>query len=298
MCRGRAVPVLLLAGLLLAATACADPIYSLRANYAARQGNDFYKAGDFKKAIEWYRYATYLNPDLDIAYYHAALANMALYKPGSRHPKDIRYSGEAIKNLKWYIESEPQNVQDAKGYLLTVFLQGERYDDAIEFFEGDLQAMGGDDPVRATQMMQTLGMIYAKKGDFENSLEWYKKRAENLAVRRPENPGEEEVKEESEALYTIGVLCWDKVYNGGLTIDLDRRRDLIEMGLDYLQQATTLREYYFEAVSYINLLYREKAKLARDLGNNEEYVKWTQMAVDNQKLALKMMKENAAKKQQ
>ena len=27
-------------------------------------------------------------------------------------------------------------------------------------------------------------------------------------------------KDDPEALYTIGVLCWDKVYHGGLTLDL------------------------------------------------------------------------------
>ena len=60
-------------------------------------------------------------------------------------------------------------------------------------------------------------MIYAKKGDFDQALEWYKKRAE---IER----------DDPEALYTIGVLCWDKVYNGGLTLELERRRELIDMG--------------------------------------------------------------------
>jgi tetratricopeptide (TPR) repeat protein len=124
-------------------------------------------------------------------------------------------------------------------------------------------------------------MIYAKKGDFEQSLEWYKKRAEIE-------------KDDPEALYTIGVLCWDKVYNGGLTLELDRRRELIDMGLDYLGRANELREDYFEATSYVNLLYREKAKLAQILGNNDEFVKFTQEADNNMKLALEMRKRAMA----
>ena len=50
------------------------------------------------------------------------------------------------------------------------------------------------------------------------------------------------------------------------------------MGLGYLDRASALRENYFEAVLYINLLYREKAKVAQILGNNEEFVKYTQEA--------------------
>ena len=72
MRRTHPLAVLALAGVLLATSGCSGSIDRLRANYAARQGNDAYKANDFLKAIEWYRYATYLNPDLAIAYYHTA----------------------------------------------------------------------------------------------------------------------------------------------------------------------------------------------------------------------------------
>jgi len=271
---------LALAGLLATTIGCEGTIDRLKANYAARQGNDAYKANDFPRAIEWYRYANYLNPDLDLAYYHTALAYMAIYKPGSTHPKDVRYSEEAISNLLRYLRLNPDN-EDAKNYLLTIYLQANRHAEAAEFFERELQR-GGEDAEAASALMQKIGMIYAKKGDFEQSLEWYKKRAE---IER----------DDPEALYTIGVLCWDKVYNGGLTLELDRRRELIDMGLDYLARAGELRVDYFEATSYVNLLYREKAKLAQILGNNDDYVKFTQEADKNMKLALEMRKRLVAK---
>ena len=271
---------LALAGLLVATTGCEGTIDRLKANYAARQGNDAYKANDFPRAIEWYRYANYLNPDLDLAYYHTALAYMAIYKPGSQHPKDVRYSNEAIANLLRYLRLNPDN-EDATNDLLTLVLQANRHAEAAEFFERELKR-GGDDAGSASTLMQKIGMIYAKKGDFENSLEWYKKRAEIE-------------KDDPEAVYTIGVLCWDKVYNGGLTLELDRRRELIDMGLDYLARANELRVDYFEATSYVNLLYREKAKLAQILGNNDDFVSFTQEADKNMKLALEMRKRVMAK---
>ena len=91
---------LALAGILAATTGCEGTIDRLKANYAARQGNDAYKTNDFSRAIEWYRYANYLNPDLDLAYYHTALAYMAEYKPGSKHPKKF-VSSHRYGTEKW-----------------------------------------------------------------------------------------------------------------------------------------------------------------------------------------------------
>jgi len=278
----RRVAALFLAlGALLGTIGCQSQINRLKANYATKQGNQFYKAQDFLKAVEWYRYATYLNPDLDLAQYHSALAYMALYRPGSKHPKDLRYAEEALKNLKLYIDSHPAN-EDAKNYLLTVYLGAERYDEAAAFFEAELRA-NGSDPAVASKLMQVIGMVYAKKGDFDTSLEWYKKRADLE-------------KDNHEILYTIGVLCWDKVYHGGLTLDLERRQQLIDMGLDYLNRASAMKENYFEAVSYINLMYREKAKVAQLVGDNDSFVKFNEEANKYMKQALEMRKKVMASK--
>lgn len=270
----------LVLGVLVSGTGCQGTINRLKANYATKQGNEAYKAQDFLKAIEWYRYATYLNADLDLAYYNSALSYLALYRPGSKHPKDIRYSQQAIANLKRYLAVHPDN-EDAKNYLLTVYLGAEQYDDAAEFFQAELKAHG-DDPETASKLMQLMGVIYTKKGDFDTALEWYKKRAD----LEKDNP---------EVLYTIGVLCWDKVYKGGLTLELARRNELIEMGLDYLNRAASLRTDYMEAVSYINLMYREKAKSAAMVGDNEGAAKWNAEADKYMHQALDMRKRLMAK---
>jgi tetratricopeptide (TPR) repeat protein len=275
----RTVATALMVGSLLFGTGCQGTFNRLKANYATKQGNEAYKAQDFLKAIEWYRYATYLNADLDIAYYHSALSYLALYRPGSKHPKDVRYSQQAVANLKRYLAVHPDS-EDAKNYLLTVYLGAERYDEAAQFFEAELKARGGDTET-ASKLMQIIGVIYTKKGDFDTALEWYKKRAD----LEKENP---------EVLYTIGVLCWDKVYKGGLTLDLQRRNELIEMGLDYLNRAAALRQDYMEAVSYINLMYREKAKSAQMVGDNENFAKWTEEANKYMKQALEMRKKAMA----
>lgn len=280
MKRRQRIGVAALGSLLVFLTGCEMLVNRLKANYAVKQGNDLYKAQGYLKSIEWYRYATYLNPDLEVAYKNAAFAYMGEYKPGSKHPKDLRYAQGAIDGFMRYLEKTPGD-RDVENYLLTMFLQTERYDEAATYFQDRLKARDSN-PAVASEMMLRIGMIYAKKGDFESSLEWYKKRAEI----EKDNP---------EALYTIGVLCWDKVYRAPLTIDLDRRKQLIEMGLDYLTRATSVRDNYFEAVLYINLLYREKAKLAQQTGDTEDVAKYMQEADKQQKLALEMRKKQMAK---
>jgi tetratricopeptide (TPR) repeat protein len=269
----------LVLGVLVSGTGCQGTLARLKANYATKQGNEAYKAQDFLRAIEWYRYATYLNADLDLAYYNSALSYLALYRPGSKHPKDLRYSQQAISNLKRYLAVHPDN-EDAKNYLLTVYLGAERFDEAGEFFQTELKAHG-DDPEKASQLMQIIGVIYTKKGDFDTALEWYKKRADLK-------------KDDPEVLYTIGVLCWDKVYKGSATLELQRRNELIEMGLDYLNRAAALRTDYMEAISYINLMYREKAKSAQMVGDNENFAKWTEEANKYQRQALDLRKKAMA----
>jgi tetratricopeptide (TPR) repeat protein len=281
MTRRQALIGWLAIGVLVTATGCGGTITRLRANFAAKQGNDFYKAQDFVKAAQWYRYALYLNPDLPIAYHNAGLAYMALYKPGSSHPKDILYAQNAIDNLKRFLKFDPTN-EDAKNQLLTMFLSSERYEDAAVFFENEVKQRA-DDPEEVARLAQILGMIHSKKGDFEASLEWYKKRADIE-------------KDNAEALYTIGVLCWEKVYRQGVTLEMDRRKELIDMGLDYLQRATDLRENYFEAASYVNLLYREKAKVAQLAGDMEEFAKWNQEADKMMRVSLEMRKKVMASK--
>jgi tetratricopeptide (TPR) repeat protein len=281
MTRRRAVTGWLAIGLLVIATGCGGTIDRLKANFAAKQGNDFYKAQDFIRAVQWYRYAVYLNPDLPIAYHNAGLAYMAMYRPGSRHPKDLLYSQAAIDNLKRFLKFDPTN-EDAKNQLLTVFLTAERYEDAAVFFENEVKRQG-DDPDEVARLAQILGMIHSKKGDFEASLEWYKKRADIE-------------KDNAEALYTIGVLCWEKVYRQGTTLEMDRRKELIDMGLDYLERAAGLRENYFEAASYVNLLYREKAKVAQLSGDIEEFAKWNQEADKMGRISLEMRKKVMASK--
>jgi hypothetical protein len=66
------------------------------------------------------------------------------------------------------------------------------------------------------------------------------------------------------------------------------------MGLDYLNRASSLRPDYMEAISYINLMYREKAKTAAMVGDNEGAAKWNQEADKYMHQALDLRRKQMA----
>jgi hypothetical protein len=123
--------------------------------------------------------------------------------------------------------------------------------------------------------MQSVSMLYFKKGDFDNGVVWLKKRLE-IDGNNPE------------IYYLIGVQAWDRSYNFP---DLDPafRAKIVEEGLQALNKAVEMKPDYFEAVSYINLLYREKAKMEMDPAKKQEDTdtanKYLQQALEMRKAA-------------
>ncbi len=70
--------------------------------------------------------------------------------------------------------------------------------------------------------------------------------------------------------YLIGVQAWDRSYNFP-DVDPVVRTKIVEEGMASLNKAVEMKPDYFEAISYINLLYREKAKMEVDPVKKQEY---------------------------
>jgi tetratricopeptide (TPR) repeat protein len=119
---------------------------------------------------------------------------------------------------------------------------------------GLLLAANKTDKVKATtraqgegpaqyDLMGQLAEIYAKAGDFENSLKYYQQRA----AIDPNN---------KEYWYTIGVLCWDRIHNFRSSLSLEDSQKTIDMGVAALEKAIDLDKQYFDGFVYINLICR------------------------------------------
>ncbi len=243
----RAVAIASLALALLATAAC-DKIASKQ---ATKKGNEFFKAGKYETALASYQEAQRLDPGATKLKKNIGLAYMGLYQPGSKHPKDLEYAAKAIDNLKEYVTEYPDD-RRAREFLVSMYLATDRYDEAIGFYEQMLKTNPTD-----TKAMGSIASMYFKKGDFDQGMEWQKK----VADAEGSNP---------DPYIMIGVQAWDRSYHYP---DLDEatRAHIIEEGMNALQKALQIKPESFEAITYVNLLYREKAKMEKDPAKAQEF---------------------------
>lgn len=283
--RSRLRRVMAVGGLILlgaTATGCQKVVDQFKAKQVIRKGNAYFKQQLYEDALKLYLEAMALDPEEIRIKKFVAMANMAVYNPGSEHPKDIQALETAIKYFKEYLAAKPEDENAAK-FLVTTYMNSRRYDDAIQYFKDWIKVHPED-----RQAVQTIAMLYAKKGDFDHSMEWQ----DNLAKVDPTN---------AEVFYTIGVTCWDKSYNTPMDqMDGEARKALIDRGMAALEKANSLRADYFESMLYVNLLYREYAKLENDPTKKEELLanatEWQKKALAARDRVKQKEREEAARK--
>jgi tetratricopeptide (TPR) repeat protein len=251
----------------------------IKSKQEIKKGNDFLKASQYQSALSAYQEALRLDPGEEKLHKHIGIAYMGMYQPGSKHPKDLEFAQKAIDNLKQYVAAYPEDTKVLE-YLVSMYLNTERFDDAIDFYQNELLKRNPKD----SKAMQSLAMLYFKKGDFDNGVKWLKER---LTVEG-DNP---------EVYYLIGVQAWDRSYNFP-DVDPVLRAKIVDDGMAALNKAVEMKPDYFEAISYINLLYREKAKLETDPVKKQEYTdlanKYLQQALALRKAAQEKAKAEAA----
>lgn len=283
--RSRLRRLMAVGGLILlgtTATGCQKVVDQFKAKQVIRKGNAYFKQQLYEDALKLYLEAMALDPEEIRIKKFVAMANMAVYNPGSEHPKDLQALETAIKYFKEYLAVRPEDENAAK-FLVTTYMNSRRYDDAIQYFKDWIKVHSDD-----RQAVQTIAMLYAKKGDFDQSMEWQ----DNLAKVDPTN---------AEVFYTIGVTCWDKSYNTPMDqMDGEARKALIDRGMAALEKANSLREDYFESMLYVNLLYREYAKLENDPMKKEELLanatEWQKKALAARDRVKQKEREEAARK--
>jgi len=244
----------------------------LKAKQEIKKGNEFARAQQYQTALASYQEALRLDPGGKRLHKSIGYAYMGMYQPGSKHAKDLEIAGKAIEHLKQYVDAFPED-RKAREVLLSMYLATERFDDAVGFY----QTMIKEDP-KDTRAMGSMAAIYFKRGDWDQGVQWLQRRIE---AEPPEN--------RPEMYHLIGAQAWDRSYNYPETDPAQRAR-IVDQGLQALNKAMELKPDYFEALSYINLLYREKAKMEIDPLKQQEYIatadRYRQQAMEIRKKAL------------
>ena len=235
-----------------------------------KRGNELYTAQKYDEAIVEYEKLTAINPKSWDGNYLTAVSYMTLYHPNSEHPKDKEYATKGLAAFERTLALEPPNDEvrekTEKYYLSFLDSTGDR-DKAIAYLEGQLQKRPNE-----LALVNQIANLYQKKGDFEKSLEWFEKRA----TMEPKS---------KEAWYTLGVNCWARSYHGGVAVSQEEREKVVDRGIAAFDKALAIDPNYFDALSYINLTYREKAKALAAVGKIDEANQAYQKAEEYKKRA-------------
>jgi tetratricopeptide (TPR) repeat protein len=272
------ISLLLAFGVLVTASGCD----ALKERFALKKGNEFYTQQKYDKAAEEYAKILAIDPDSWDGNYLSAISYLAMYHPGSTHPKDKEYASKAIAAFEKCLSiGAPSDEIAAKveDFYLSLLVSTGETEKASKFLVTKLDK----DPKNPTLMLQ-LAQLYAKSGDFENAVKYFEMRAE----AEPQS---------KEAWYTVGVVCWERSYKGGAMVSNEERAQVLEKGTAALERALSIEPEYFDALSYINLIYREKAKMLAELGDLEAAQVAYQTAERYTKQALEVRDKKAASPQ-
>jgi tetratricopeptide (TPR) repeat protein len=234
----------------------------VQARVELKKGNSLYKDEAYTAALKQFQEGLRLDPGATFAWRSVGLTALALYRPGDDSPKNVEYGKTATDAFEKYLADYPDD-QKVRDYLLSTYIAAKRYDDALAY----LDRRAAEAPAEAGGIQNLKVQIFTQSGRLQEAWQMVQK------TRGPQ---------QAEALYTIGVSAWDKAYNDP-TLDAVSRAQIVDLGLQALDQSVKLKPDYFEATVYTNLLYREKAKLQTDPGLRAEYLakadEWQQKAL-------------------
>jgi len=224
----------------------------IEARIAIKEGNKAYEAENYKDALSHYTRARNIDqsfPDLDrlIAY-----SQIGLYTPEDHSPENEKHADAAIAELTKYLKKRPDD-RIAREALVGMYLSANRNSQAIDFYRSYLAAHPAD-----LETIKSIATLYSKQGNFNESLNWYEK----ITLIDSKNP---------EAFYIYGVVCYEKVAKNP-PADLAEKLAIIEKGKAALQRAIQMKSDYFEAMAYLNLLYRQQAVVETDPVKQQQLV--------------------------
>lgn len=244
----------------------------VRARMEIREANNLYGKEQYADALKHYEAARRIDPslpDLDRLIGYSAIG---LFKPDNPSPENAKYADRAIQELQRYLRKRPRD-ETAREALINLLLNADRTSQAIAYFENYLKENPAD-----LNAVKSVAQLYARQGDFAQSLNWYHK----ITLLDARNP---------ESHYIYGVVLYEKVAKNPPEEPAEVLK-LIEEGKQALGRANELRPDYFEALVYLNLLYRHQAKYESDPMVQQELLK-TAEEIRNKAMAISRARKQA-----
>ena len=214
----------------------------LKARDLLNKGVNAFKAGQSDTAIEDFKRASELDPNLMMARVYLATAYASSYIPGAPSPENKARGEQAIKVFKEILDTDPNNLNaiDGIGSLLfqmagTPPVNTAGFEDSKTYHQKHIQ-IKSEDP-EPYYWIGVIDWTLAFRGNGEMRLDYNK------------NNIKKQVKE-GDALPAAVRTDYSAKYG-----------PLVDEGIADLQKAISLRPDYDDAMAYLGLLYRRKADM-------------------------------------
>jgi tetratricopeptide (TPR) repeat protein len=231
---GRVLTVLAVLLVLFSAVGCSK----LRARDQLNKGVQSYKNAKYEDAIEHFKNAVALDPNLINARLYLATAYAQQYIPGADSPENNRYAEQAIDVFKQVLDLHPlkeQQIHSLKG-IASLYFNMKRFDQGKEYYE-KVAGLDPNDP----ETYYSIAVI-----DWTQSYQRRMDERAKLGLKPTDD-----LKDKKDCATLIKTIK-------------DQNQPQVQDGIQKLQKALELRPDYDDAMAYLNLLYREQADLQCD----------------------------------
>ncbi|MFZ5896656.1 MAG: hypothetical protein ACOY0T_36710 [Myxococcota bacterium] len=275
----------------------------VRGRRLIQKANQAYRDGQYKDAVALFEQAERFVPNFGLLWLNKGYTCREMLIPGAKTPENAAAARCALTAFKRFSALRPEDKRGAALYVQTLF-DADEYETLAKMYEARVQKNAADE-----EALNGLIQVYSKWPEHtEQALAWYEKKAQVKS-------------NDAEAQYAVGVFIWQQLFSKGGGADksaFDPRADpddkkkqktppgnvpgditgkerieLADRGLRFLEKAVELRPKYQEAMTYLNLLYRQKSFAYFD--NPDEWQKCIDKAIEWQKrgLALSPVKTEA-----
>ncbi len=249
--------VLLVVFLLFGLTSC-TLIDKLKARNYLNKGVKAYKDKDYESAVDNFKKAIELDPDLLRAYEYLAIAYASEFVPNLPTERNLKKAKIAIETFKKVLEFEPNNIT-AIQYLANLNQAIGDYDAAKKWYRKRLEVQP-DNP----EPLYGIGVIDWKLVNDETG--------NNGEMYKDLSPEEKAQKRE-------------------------KLEPLIDEAIQALKKALEINPDYADAMSYLNLCYRKKALFAEDEEMKKKYTQEAdRLAIKAIELKKKLQREQEEKR--
>jgi tetratricopeptide (TPR) repeat protein len=225
----------------------------LRARDLLNKGVAAFKNAQFDAAVEDFKQAEELDPDLLNARLYLATAYASQYIPGAPSPENMSHGQAAIDEYRHVLERDANNLNAIDGLASIEYQMAgqpfdpKKFDEAKQYNEKHI-ALKPNDPVP----YYSIGVIdwaMAYRGNTELRAD-YNKAHINKQVKDTE-PLPPDVRKDY----------------------IDKYQAMVDDGIASLKKAIELKPDYDDAMTYLNLLYRRKADMVESSAERDQLTK-------------------------